>query len=98
MDFSNLFSNGKSGGPGPPRVDRAARLESTMDQGGTDKRVQRRLTGARALALAGAHHRWQRGGTMEAKNGGDLSSVHGRWKARRSLGESGKRGGEGQGF
>jgi hypothetical protein len=55
MDFSNLFFNEKSDGPGPRRVDRAARLGSTMDRGGADKRVRRRLGGA---WLPGARACW----------------------------------------
>jgi hypothetical protein len=55
MDFLDLFSNGKSSGPGPRRMDRAARLGSTMDRGGTDKRVRRRLGCAQVLGLVGAH-------------------------------------------
>jgi hypothetical protein len=47
MDFSDLFSNGKSDGPGPRRVDRAVRLGSTVDRGGTDKRARRCLGGMR---------------------------------------------------
>jgi hypothetical protein len=39
MDFSDLFSIGKSDGPSPQHVDRAVRLRSTVDQGGVDKRV-----------------------------------------------------------
>jgi hypothetical protein len=31
MNFSDLFSNGKSGGPGPRCLNRAVRLESIMD-------------------------------------------------------------------
>jgi hypothetical protein len=54
MDFSDLFSNGKSNGPGPRHVERAARLGSTVDRGGTDKRVRRRLALARR-AGARAH-------------------------------------------
>jgi hypothetical protein len=46
MDFSDLFSNGKSGGPGPRRVDRVARLGSTVDRGDADKRARRCLAGA----------------------------------------------------
>jgi hypothetical protein len=53
MDFSDLFSNGKSDGPGTRRVDQVARL-------GSIKRVQRRLVDARALGLTGAHRRWWR--------------------------------------
>jgi hypothetical protein len=53
MDFSDLFSNGKSGGSGPRRVGRAARLGSTMDRGGTDKRARQRHAGTRR-AGAGA--------------------------------------------
>jgi hypothetical protein len=120
MDFSDLFSNGKSGGPGPRRVDRAARLESIMDQGGTDKRARRRLAsvrnaGARAHRCSPAaveedepdeavpegcspeHEWWQRGGAIEVKNCGGLSSTQGRRKVRGSSGERGKRGGEGWG-
>jgi hypothetical protein len=41
-----LLFNGKFGGPGPQHVDRAARLGSTVDRGGTDKRVQQCLVGA----------------------------------------------------
>jgi hypothetical protein len=33
MDFSYLFCNGKSDGPGPRRMDRAAQLGSTVDRG-----------------------------------------------------------------
>jgi hypothetical protein len=40
MDFSNLFSKGKSGGLGPRRVDRVARLESIVDRQGADRRAQ----------------------------------------------------------
>jgi hypothetical protein len=54
MDFLNLFSNGKSGGPGPRRVDQAAQLGSTVDRGSADRRVRRRLAGARC-ASARAH-------------------------------------------
>jgi hypothetical protein len=47
MDFSNLFSNGKSDGLGKQRVDRAARLGSTVERGGVDKRARRCFGGAR---------------------------------------------------
>jgi hypothetical protein len=46
MDFPDLFSNGKSGGPGPRRVDRAAWLGSTVHRGSVDKRVWWHLAGA----------------------------------------------------
>jgi hypothetical protein len=46
MDFSYLFSNEKSGGPGLRCMDRAARLGSTVDRGGADKRARRRFAGA----------------------------------------------------
>jgi hypothetical protein len=46
MDFSDLFSNGKSGGLGPWHVDRAALLECTVDRGGAGKRARRHLAGA----------------------------------------------------
>jgi hypothetical protein len=49
MDFLDLFCNGKSGGPSPRRVDRVARLGSTMDRGGADKRAWRCLAGARRM-------------------------------------------------
>jgi hypothetical protein len=49
MDFSDLFSNGKSDGPGPWRIEEAARLGSTVDQGGTDKRARRCLGGMRHM-------------------------------------------------
>jgi hypothetical protein len=55
MDFSHLLSNGKSGGPGPRRVDRAARLGSMVDRGGADKRAQWRLAGVRCV---GARAHW----------------------------------------
>jgi hypothetical protein len=55
MDFSDVFSNGKSDGPGPQRVDRAARLGSTVDRGSVDKRVRRHLGGARHT---GARAHW----------------------------------------
>jgi hypothetical protein len=42
----DLFSNEKSGGPGPQRVDRDARLGSTVDRGGVDKGARRCLVGA----------------------------------------------------
>jgi hypothetical protein len=45
MDFLDLFFNGKSSGPCPQRVDRAAWLGSIMDQGGMDKRARWRLAG-----------------------------------------------------
>jgi hypothetical protein len=98
MDFSDLFSNGKSGGPGPRCVDRAARsgppwidVARTKGRGGALP-----ARGAQALGLAGAHRgRWRRGGVTEAKNGGGLSSVRGRRKVRRSSGERAKRSGEG---
>jgi hypothetical protein len=45
MDFSDLFCNEKSGGPGPQRVDRAAWLGSTVDRGGADKTMQWCLAG-----------------------------------------------------
>jgi hypothetical protein len=44
------------------------------------------------------HERRRRGGAMEPKNGGGLSSMRERRKARRSSGERGKRGGEGRGL
>jgi hypothetical protein len=40
MDFSYLFSVGKSGVLGPRCVDRVARLESIVDQGSADKRAR----------------------------------------------------------
>jgi hypothetical protein len=43
------------------------------------------------------HERRWRGGVTEAKNDDDLSSAWGQRKARGSLGERGKRGGEGRG-
>jgi hypothetical protein len=113
MDFSDLFSNGKSDGSGPRRVDQAARLGFTMDRGGGAVPWQR--VGARArrslpmvveedepdeavpLGCSSEHERRRRGGVTEAKNGGGLSSTRGRRKARGSSGERGKRGGEGQG-
>jgi hypothetical protein len=54
MDFQDLFSNRKFGGPCPRRVDQVARIGSTVDRGGTDKRVWQRLAGARR-ASASAH-------------------------------------------
>jgi hypothetical protein len=42
----DLFSNRKSDGPGPWRVDSAAQLESIMDRGGADKRARRCPAGA----------------------------------------------------
>jgi hypothetical protein len=53
-DFSGtgLFFHGKFGGPGPPSVDRAARLGSLLDRGGAYKRTWRHLVSARALGLA----------------------------------------------
>jgi hypothetical protein len=53
MDFSDLFSNGKPGGPGPRRVDRAARLESTVDRGGAEKRARWRLDDAWCVGARG---------------------------------------------
>jgi hypothetical protein len=47
MDFFDLFSNGKSSGPGPHRVDRVVRLGSTVDRGGADKRARRCLASTR---------------------------------------------------
>jgi hypothetical protein len=56
MDFSDLFSNGKSGGPpGPRYVDQAVRPGSTLDRGGADKRARWHLAGARRV---GARSRW----------------------------------------
>jgi hypothetical protein len=55
MDFSDLFSNGKSGGPGPRCMDRAVRPRSTMDRGGADKRARWHLAGARRV---GARSHW----------------------------------------
>jgi hypothetical protein len=55
MDFSYLFSHGKSGGPGPRRVDQAAQLRSTVDEDGVDKRELWHLAGVRC---AGAEARW----------------------------------------
>jgi hypothetical protein len=90
MDFSDLFSNGKSGGPGPWRVDQVARLESIVDRGGADKRARRCLAGAwragaRAsrcsLAAVEGHERRRRGSVTEAKNGGGLSLTRVRRKA-----------------
>jgi hypothetical protein len=52
MDFSDLFSNGKFDRPGPRRVDRTARLWSTVDRGGTDKRAQWHLGGTWAVGLS----------------------------------------------
>jgi hypothetical protein len=43
--FPDLFSNGKFSGPGPRRVDWVARLGSTADRGGADKRARRCLAG-----------------------------------------------------
>jgi hypothetical protein len=63
MDFLDLFSNGKSGGPGPRRVDRAVRLESIMDRGGVDKMARRLLAGA---WRAGARAHWCSPATVEA--------------------------------
>jgi hypothetical protein len=54
MDFLDLFSNGKSGGPGPQHVDQAARLGSTVDLGDADKRARWHLAGVRR-AGARAH-------------------------------------------
>jgi hypothetical protein len=47
MDFSYLFSNRKSDGPGPWCVDQAVQLGSTVDRGGVDKRARQCLGGAR---------------------------------------------------
>jgi hypothetical protein len=47
MDFSDLFSNGKSGGLDPRCVDRAARLESIVDRSGADMRAWWHLAVAR---------------------------------------------------
>jgi hypothetical protein len=49
-------------------------------------------------ACSPEHERRWRGGVMETKNGGILSSVRGRRMARMCSGERGKRGGESQGF
>jgi hypothetical protein len=51
MDFLDLFSNG----PVPRRVNRVARLGSTVDRGGADKRPWRCLVGAWRM---GARARW----------------------------------------
>jgi hypothetical protein len=44
------------------------------------------------------HERWRRGGATEVKNGTCMSLARGRGKARRILGERGKRGDEVWGF
>jgi hypothetical protein len=54
MNFSDLFSNGKSGGPSPRRVDRAVQLRSIVGRGSADRRVWRRLASAQR-AGARAH-------------------------------------------
>jgi phage protein D len=46
MNFSDLFSNGKSSESGPWRLDWAAQLGSTVDQGDADKRARQRLPAA----------------------------------------------------
>jgi hypothetical protein len=106
ISAGDLFFNRKyHGGLGPQHVDRAARLRSTVDRGGADKRVQRCLAGAwragasarrRSLVMVEEdepeevvpegclpeHERRRRGGVIEAKNGGSLSSSRGRRKAQ----------------
>jgi hypothetical protein len=55
MNFSDLFSNRKSGGLSPQRVDRAAQLRSIVGRGSADRRVWRRLASAQR---AGARAHW----------------------------------------
>jgi hypothetical protein len=106
MDFSDLFSNGKSGGPGPRRVDWVARLRSTVDRGGVDKRAwcspsaveEDEPDEAGPEGCSPEHERRRRGSATEVKKGGGLSSMQGRRKARRSSEERGKRGSEGRGI
>jgi hypothetical protein len=91
MDFSDLFSNGKSDGPGPRRVDRVARLGSTVDRGGADKRARLRLGVARALWLISAHRRSGEGRARQGGAGGVLTRARVVVKRRRDRDEERQR-------
>jgi hypothetical protein len=57
-----FFSRKYHGGPGPRRVDRVVRLESTVDRGGVDKGARWRLAG---MWRAGAKAHWCSPATVE---------------------------------
>jgi hypothetical protein len=60
ISVGDLFFNRKyHGGPGPRRVDWAARLRSTVDRGGMDNRAQWCLVDMWRVG-ARAHRRWWR--------------------------------------
>jgi hypothetical protein len=84
--FLRFIFQWKSGGPGTQHVDQEARLGSTVDRGGTDKRVRRSLAGARR-AGARAHRctqrRWRRTSRMgRCQNGAHRSMSDGREAAQ----------------
>jgi hypothetical protein len=82
MDFLDLFSNGKSDGPGPRRMDRAVWLRSIMDRGGADKRAGRCLGGTQR---AGTRAHWCSPAAVEEDELDDAvpegcSPEHERWR------------------
>jgi hypothetical protein len=104
MDFPNLFSNEKSGGPDPRRVDRTAWLRSMVDRGGVNKRARRCLVGARRAGHCGPRRLvGYSGEAVVERRRGDRDE---RWRLEliaraeereRELRSEGERGGEGQG-
>jgi hypothetical protein len=91
MDFSDLFYNGKSDGPGTRHVD-PVHDSWTGRRGQEGGAAPWRRVGARACQCSPAvvdedeavpegcppeHEQQWRGGAAEAKNGGGLSSVRG---------------------
>jgi hypothetical protein len=84
MDLSDLFSNGKSSGPGPRRVDRRGmaqvhrgprRAGARARQCSLAAQEEDKLDEVVPEGCSPEHERRRRGGVMEVKNCGGLSSV-----------------------
>jgi hypothetical protein len=88
----DLFSNEKFDGPGPWRLDRAARLGSTVDRGGVDNKARRCLADVRRTVARA--HRWSPVVVEEDEPvpEGCSSEYERRWRGGATVGEGRRKG------